>query len=275
MKHRLGKGSKKGVFGFLSGRRREHSVRGDPRGGLILESLENRLLLNGEALADLVGGYFNVEQSSLTAGENFQFDWQIKNQGDAASNDYRVGFLVWKDPSSVTIHRWLSGKTYVMSSASGPYPALAAGESSELRNSTLQLPNSSSSFWEGNGTYYIGVCVDVTGYTPESDVQNNVNHQQGADFDTVSISAEDTELPTVEFVGEDITSEDHGIGNYDFCIVYTDNANMYNGTTKATDSIRITGPNGYDYYPSMAWKFPTSYDNGKRVELELSDKAPG
>jgi hypothetical protein len=127
---------------------------------------------------DLMGNSFDGPES-LVAGQAFNAAFTIDNDGDADAGAFAVDFYVSSDSTISTSDEYLG--TYNVS-------GVAAGTCTLTLTKSLTLPGVNDSFWNGDGTYYVGMIVDANGSVDEKDENNNRNRGDGYDWDGVQIS---------------------------------------------------------------------------------------
>ena len=112
---------------------------------------------------DLVGVSVSNNDSLLKAGKNYNFNFGVQNTGTSNSGAFNVGFYLSKDTNIDTSDYFLSS-SYISS--------LGAGSTTNLLQN-LTLLSSDNSFWNGQGTYYIGMIVDYQNSVTETNESNN------------------------------------------------------------------------------------------------------
>ncbi|HEB60358.1 MAG TPA: hypothetical protein ENJ06_00880, partial [Phycisphaeraceae bacterium] len=191
----------------------------------LLEQLEDRRLLS-DPKAELIGTMFEIQESSLTAGERFDVTFEITNVGDVNAHYYSdsiayfhmwVGDDFWSNGTPLIDWDWSSGPGDI-----------APGES--LGPITVQLNAPTVNEMEnrgwGSGNYRIGMYIDGTGAVPEYNEQNNYNYSEGGDYQTIYVNAVDDEPPTAVLHAQDLGPEYYDQFSGHFDITYTDNVQV-------------------------------------------------
>ena len=250
MKRRLRKGSKKGVFGFLPGRRRDFRVGSDPRGGLVLESLENRLLLS----AALEFDHFNIVPNSIEVGGMYEVQYEFHNTGDAANlviSFVDINFYHEDDPSDFES----MGSFYL--------PQVQPGQSSGFQ-----------SVWVHTST----VAPMTLPYGPGEYVARAVVarvYSNGPFYDTVTFTQNDTSPPTAELLSMDhVVTEEWGEQYTTMVVKVSDAIEIYGSSS--SKSLKIIGPDGSEI-PSGSLSgevISQSNDESEKV-IEFRIDAPG
>jgi hypothetical protein len=138
-------------------------------------------------LSDLSASFLDVVQEPLTAGDNFNVNFQIKNTGTGATGTFRIGFYLSTD-STITTGDRLLGSSNIIS--------LAASANTGVLSTTLSLPDEFATVWAGSQTYYIGMVVDSLNGVAESNESNNANQGNAIDWDDVFVTVPPL-VPTV------------------------------------------------------------------------------
>lgn len=148
------------------------------------------VVINNTQQADLVGADFDVTPEPLSAGDNFSVDLEIENNGGAAAGAFEVSFYLSTNDTISTSDFLLN--TFTVNGLSG--------NSFDTYTANLTLPGVNNAFWNGDGTYYIGMIVDSGNAIAEINENNNSNVGFLLDYDDVVIN--DTDLSGT--VGRDI-----------------------------------------------------------------------
>ncbi|MEQ9621948.1 CARDB domain-containing protein, partial [Coleofasciculus chthonoplastes] len=168
------------------------------------------VVINNTQLADLWGWDFNVNPEPLDAGDSFDIDFDISNTGSSAGA-FDVSFYLSSDNTISTTDHLLDSTTI-----NG-----LAGNSTGSFTTSLNLPGVGDSFWNGDGTYYIGMLVDSGADVTETNETNNSNFGFLYDYDDVVINNTKADLSGSDF---DVTPEPLDAGdsfNIDFDITNT------------------------------------------------------
>ena len=140
------------------------------------------VIVNNTLSADLVATSANVVLEPQTAGNTFDFEYDISNLGGAATGNYTVSF-------------YLSSNGFIsttdLSLGSVSLSSLAAGASTGTLTTQLTMPGVNDAFWlanGGNGDYTVGMIIDSGNSVAESNEANNSNQGQLIDLDTLAIT---------------------------------------------------------------------------------------
>ncbi|MEQ9236598.1 CARDB domain-containing protein, partial [Coleofasciculus sp. E2-BRE-01] len=135
------------------------------------------VVINNTQLADLWGWDFNVNPEPLDADDSFDIDFDITNTGGSAGA-FDVSFYLSSNNTISTMDHLLGSTTI-----NG-----LAGNSTDSFTKSLNLPGVNDSFWNGDGTYYIGMMVDSGADVTETNETNNSNFGFLFDYDDVVIN---------------------------------------------------------------------------------------
>lgn len=141
-------------------------------------------ILNPFDLPDLVGDFFNITTDSALAGGVVDVEYRVSNADILSSGSYRVDFFLSADTTITTGDRFLSSQNL---------PGLNGGATTSTLLKSLQLPAATDSFWQGGGTFYIGMIIDRFDLTLESSETNNSNVGQQIDRDNLVVGIPDTQ----------------------------------------------------------------------------------
>ncbi|MEQ8667884.1 MAG: right-handed parallel beta-helix repeat-containing protein, partial [Pirellulales bacterium] len=130
-------------------------------------------------LPDLRGSLFSSAPSALAPGSVTTLTYVLENIGQEVSPSSSVQFYLSRN-STITATDKLLGSEAVSS--------LAAGGNSGSQTKVLTLPEASDPFWQGNGTYYLGMIVDAADVVMEGNETNNANQGDGLDRASISVS---------------------------------------------------------------------------------------
>jgi predicted Zn-dependent protease len=134
-----------------------------------------------DAKPDLVVNTVDVVQTQANAGGSLTISWRLQNRSNQSmSAGYRGAIYLSKDSNITTADYQL---------AIGDFGALGANSSTQVYSGNFVLPSASSTWWSGNGTYYIGFIADVNNTIAESSETNNANRGQGIDWDSFVLTA--------------------------------------------------------------------------------------
>src|SRR5260221_3516866 len=128
-----------------------------------LEQLESR-----DVPADLYGYSFGATPAAVNAGDNVTAAWSVANGDfDTISVPFNVGFYLSKDSVIDVNDRYLGTVTLP-----GGFPGFFV---LPTQQNVATLPVASDAFWQGTGTYYLGMRVDDQNNVFESNELNNSN----------------------------------------------------------------------------------------------------
>jgi Ser-Thr-rich glycosyl-phosphatidyl-inositol-anchored membrane family/FG-GAP-like repeat/CARDB len=134
-----------------------------------------------DAKPDLVVNTVDVVQTQANAGGSLTISWRLQNRSNQSmSAGYRGAIYLSKDYNITTADYQL---------AIGDFGALGANSSTQVYSGEFILPSSSSSWWSGNGMYFIGFIADVNNTLAESYEDNNANRGRGIDWDHFNLTA--------------------------------------------------------------------------------------
>ena len=131
---------------------------------------------------DLFGVFFDVVQGSLNPGNTLTVNLDIRNGGSVASGGFNVSFYL-------STNNIISTSDFLLST--GGVSGGLAGLTTGSFTTNLTLPGVNNPFWNGNGTYYIGMIIDSGGSVLESNENNNSNVGLSLDYDNVVVSVDD------------------------------------------------------------------------------------
>lgn len=140
------------------------------------------VVINNTKYVDLSGQYFNVNPEPLKAGDYFDVDFRIQNSEVNSSGDFDVKFYLSKNKTISGSHpydRYLG--RYSVSNVYG-------NSTSSTFSKRLRLPSLGDSYWDGDGTYYIGMIVDANDEVKETNEFNNDSTAWLDDYDDVRIN---------------------------------------------------------------------------------------
>lgn len=123
---------------------------------------------NNTSDIDLVGTSFNNDNALLKAGSfySYLFNYRIDNQGTTNAGNFDIGFYLSKD-NAITTNDVFLGNASINS--------LAAG-GNIIGTQSITLPSADDTFWNGQGTYYIGMIVDYQDQVVEANENNNTQY---------------------------------------------------------------------------------------------------
>ncbi|MBP0022267.1 MAG: hypothetical protein J7647_32515 [Cyanobacteria bacterium SBLK] len=131
------------------------------------------------AAIDLKANSFDITSNSTNTGESITANFQLQNAGNGDAGAFRVGFYLSTDETINANDKLLD---FI------DINALNAGESTNILNRILNLPQYDDSFWQGSRNYYIGIIVDDLNAIAESNENNNASQGIGTDLDNININ---------------------------------------------------------------------------------------
>jgi hypothetical protein len=177
-------------FGFRSPLSSRHFRQQHSTVSLQVETLEDRsvpayiidpLLPPIVLLPDLVGVKFSASNHQLHAGDQVDVQFQIGNVGLASAGAFNVSFYLSTDSTITT------GDDYLGNYAVGGLFGLST---SATFDKMLTLPAQNNAFWNarGDGSYTLGMLIDVEGNVPDANRSNNGNLGVPFDQDRVQVT---------------------------------------------------------------------------------------
>ena len=166
-----------------------------------------------QRLSNLTGTLFDVKPEPLNAGSKFNFDFTIANLGGATNAPIEVAFYLSKDKNISSIDDKFIVRTTLA--------ALSANSNTGVMFmvNDLILPGTDDSYWNGDGTYYVGMIIDPDNKIAESNEFDNRNMGLALDYDDVIINK--TQSANLRAKSFDVTPEPLKAGskfNFDFDI---------------------------------------------------------
>ncbi|MBR8829446.1 MAG: hypothetical protein DSM107014_16375 [Gomphosphaeria aponina SAG 52.96 = DSM 107014] len=179
---------------------------GDENNNSNVEEFKDSDAVNIQTLADLSASLFNVIEEPLVTNSNFQVEYSIENKSLISVESFNVDFYLSKNEFISTQDKLLGTATI---------NSIAGESSTNNRSINLKLPNTADSFWEGDGTYYLGIIVDSGKAIAETDENNNQNTGLWVDYEDVEITiAPDAEVKGISASLEDSLGFDPGITEF-------------------------------------------------------------
>lgn len=162
------------------------------------------VVITGTEKADLLATLGNVILEPQNAGSTFTFEFDISNQGGVATGAFDVQFYLSSN-STISTSDQLLGTTTLSS--------LSANSSTGTLTIDLTLPGINDSFWQGNGTYYVGTVIDPSNTVDESSETNNRNRGLLLDYDdlVVNNTAQTGQRGNDDFIGTDAADVFQGL----------------------------------------------------------------
>ena len=166
-----------------------------------------------QRLSNLTGTLFDVKPEPLNAGSKFNFDFTIANLGGATNAPIEVAFYLSKDKNISSIDDKFIVRTTLA--------ALSANSNTGVMFmvNDLILPGIDDAYWNGDGTYYVGMIIDPDNKIVESNELDNRNMGLTLDYDDVIINK--TQSANLRAKSFDVTPEPLKAGskfNFDFNI---------------------------------------------------------
>ncbi len=171
------------------------------RGAWLLDNAN--VTINPFDLPDFVGDFFDVNQAAVDTGQVVDVDYRIRNADIEDSAPFLVDFYISKDATIATDDFFLGQENLA---------GLNGGATTSNLAKSLQLPATENSFWDGDGTYYIGIIIDRFDFVLESDESNNSNVASLIDFDSFAVTVLDTQ-PDLLGTSFDVVQEPRIVGD--------------------------------------------------------------
>ncbi len=127
---------------------------------------------------DMRGLVFGAFNDPATAGENVVVDFIVENNGATDAGQFTVDFYLSTN-STITTDDFFLGQRIV----SGIDTGLTTGILTQI----LNLPAADNEFWNGTGTYHVGMIIDRDDNIVESNESNNSNRGLLLDKDDLTI----------------------------------------------------------------------------------------
>jgi hypothetical protein len=145
---------------------RESNEQNNSNIGLLLDYDE--ITVGDTQKPDLTGKSFDLNKSVINVGDSFNLTFDIANLGGSTKDPFNVTFYLSNDKiidkNSDPILRTIT------------LDPLTAKSSTDLLELTqdLVLPGVDSTYWRGDGTYYVGMKIDSDNRIAESNESNNI-----------------------------------------------------------------------------------------------------
>lgn len=137
-------------------------------------------ILNNKLMPiDLTGQSFSIAQSIIEQGQSLNLDFSVVNQGSEHVAPFSFDIVISKD-DEISSDDFKIGNYKIVT-------GLDARESSGKKSFSYKTPNKASSFWDGDGTYTVGIIIDPESEFFELNEHNNSNVGLGIDYGTVEI----------------------------------------------------------------------------------------
>ena len=128
---------------------------------------------------DLTGQSFSIAQSIIDKGQPLNLDFSVMNSGDEDAAPFSFDIVISKD-DEISEDDFKIGYYDIVT-------GLEAGQATNVKSYQYQTPAKTSSFWEGDDSYTVGLRIDPNSQFFESNEDNNSNVGSGVDFDTVEV----------------------------------------------------------------------------------------
>lgn len=127
---------------------------------------------------DMRGLVFGVFNDPATAGGNVVVDFIVENNGATDVGQFTVDFYLSTN-STITTDDFFLGQRIV----GGIDTGLTTGVLTQI----LKLPAAANAFWNGTGTYHVGMIIDRDDNVAESNESNNSNRGLLLDKDDLTV----------------------------------------------------------------------------------------
>jgi len=131
-------------------------------------------------LADLRGAGFVVRPSTSVPGGTVTVSYAVQNLRLTPASGFTVNFYLSRDARFYNSDDLLLGKAKLS--------GMAGNTKSGALRMTFTLPAASHAFWQGTGTYYLGMFVDSARSVVESDERNNFGTRLGRDYAALTVT---------------------------------------------------------------------------------------
>jgi len=128
---------------------------------------------------DLAGNLFDIIQEPLTTGDIFNLRFSVENNSGMSVDGFAVDFYL-------STNNYISTNDQLLGSYT--VDGLAGSSDTGELNTILSLPEFDDSFWQENGTYYVGMIIDRGNAVIENNETNNLNLGKFFDYDDVNIT---------------------------------------------------------------------------------------
>jgi hypothetical protein len=128
------------------------------------------------AVSELLSNRLSITTGLIAPGYILDGQYSITNQL-AATENIQVSFYLSKD-EAIGLDDYLLGQSTI---------DRLYRNSTKTNQFQITLPNSQNNFWEGAGTYYIGLIIDGDNRIQESNETNNLNLGLGKDITEINI----------------------------------------------------------------------------------------
>lgn len=128
---------------------------------------------------DMRGIVFDATTDPATAGSTASVNFKLQNNGSQNASQFTVDFYLSTN-STITTDDFFLGQRVIS--------GIESGKSTAELTQLLQLPGAGNAFWNGTGTYYIGMVIDRDNNIAESNESNNSNRGVLLDKDSLTIN---------------------------------------------------------------------------------------
>ncbi|CAL1125489.1 unnamed protein product [Cladocopium goreaui] len=128
---------------------------------------------------DMRGIVFDAITDPATAGSTATVNFKLDNNGSQNASQFTVDFYLSTN-STITTDDFFLGQRVIS--------GIESGKSTAELTQLLQLPGAGNAFWNGTGTYYIGMVIDRDNNIVESNESNNSNRGVLLDKDSLTIT---------------------------------------------------------------------------------------
>ena len=131
---------------------------------------------------DLVGTSFGVVEDQIVPGQEFNLDFNVKNEGMATADPFSVDMYLSKDANIDPEEDYKLG-TYDVKSE------LLGKQDNGLKSVRYIAPEMEDDFWgDEDGTYYTGMVIDPDNHVVETNEDNNSNYGSGLDHTSTHVT---------------------------------------------------------------------------------------
>lgn len=143
--------------------------------------------ISNSSLIDLVGTHL-IGEDNVIAGEHINVGFTVDNVGTKDAGNFQIKFYLSQN-------EYISTDDYELGTY-GIDQGVPAHGSTGLLSNRFDLPGAEDEFWQnGDGTYYVGMIIDVEDTVQETKEHNNSNNGEFKDYDGVSVTGIDPDGP--------------------------------------------------------------------------------
>lgn len=174
---------------------------------------------------DLAGTSFEVVQSQIVPGQEFDLGFTVKNEGLATADPFSIDFYLSQDANINPEEDKYLG-TYDIRDG------LGGSEDTDLKSVRYIAPDAEDGFWgEEDGTYYAGMVIDPANDIAESNEENNSNLGMDLDSGSTNVtgleSIADLETKSFAVMAETIETGSQFKVSYEIMNSGTDSAELF------------------------------------------------